>query len=301
MKEVFTFLLLGISFICNSQNLSLDELVSLRKKSLVTVEETLTQKGWNYIKGNSPDFGKLGSATFAYKKSTYDDKAQSFITYFYSDNSSEKKMSVQVNSKEKYTSYLARIKALGCKLIDSEMSEGSLIKTYQGLTTTFKIEITTTVDDFSSSTKTVYFFILIDNEYYNNKPSLFDDLVAVEATEAVDTVAAATSEETIYGGAETDNTDNRSLEEIADSYKIEKTFFIGYWSCSNFSIRFYENGTCMTTDSNKNDSWQEWFLRGNQLILNNNKIFYIKRRSSNSFEYSLSKFGETESAYRIGN
>ena len=295
MKKIFSFILFSISTLCNSQNLTLDELVSLRKKSLVSVEESLSVKGWNYIKGDSPEFDKLGSATFAYKKSSYDDKAQSFITYFYSDNSTEKKISIQINSKEKYTSYLTKIKALGCKLIDSEMSEGSIIKTYQGKTTTFKIEVTTVIEEFSSSTKTLYYIVLLDNKYYNRQ-YLFEDV-------AVDTTSAAVEDPVYEEAVEADDEESAgSTEEILDSYNIGKEFFSGNWSCDNFTVKFFEDGTSLMTHSNTNNKFSDkWNLISNKIFFGDGRIFYIKKRDSNSFTYSLTKDGEWKYAYRIGN
>ena len=70
MKKKLSILIYSLSF---SQNLTLDELISLRKKDLATVEEKLTLKGWSYIRGEEPQIGNLGKATFAFNKSLLKD------------------------------------------------------------------------------------------------------------------------------------------------------------------------------------------------------------------------------------
>jgi hypothetical protein len=186
MNKTFTLLFILIYSLSFSQNLTLDELISLRKKDLATIEEKLTLKGWSYIRGEEPQIGNLGRASFAYNKSKYDDTAESFISYLYSDVTETKRITIQTVKKEKYNLFLGRIKALGCKLIDSNISNGDIKKVYQGATLTFIISISTQKNDFSS-TSTLYKLIMMDNSDYRNN---FDVNVLEFAAPAADTTAA---------------------------------------------------------------------------------------------------------------
>ena len=163
--KVFVSLLL-FSLTSYSQNLTIDEVVALRKKNIANVEEFLTAKNWSYIGSNAPQSGNLGNARFAYGKSNYDDKAEAFIKYLYSETTGRKRISLQIHKKDKYNLYLARIKTLGCKLIKSKISDNGIEKIYQGATTTFIIDVKTQSEEYSSATKTIYHFFIIENSDY---------------------------------------------------------------------------------------------------------------------------------------
>jgi len=165
MKKIIILVLISFSGLSQAQNLSFDQVINLRKQNLATVEEYLTSKNWSFLDGTEPTYERLGNATFTYKRSMYDDKAECFFKYMYSQNSDRKRISVQLVKKDIYNTYLARIKSLGCKLIKSEIVDGSLEKTYQGATTTIRISISTNKEDFYSS-KTIYYFFILDNEDY---------------------------------------------------------------------------------------------------------------------------------------
>ncbi|MEO8535270.1 MAG: hypothetical protein ABI441_16045 [Flavobacterium sp.] len=110
----------------------------------------------------------MGVIVFSYKKSDYDDKAQSFLKYFYSSITKNKRLSIQVNTKEVYNSYLTRLKSLGCKIINSKIENGEIIKFYEGSTIIINVRVATLKDEFAS-TKTFYTFSLFEkDDYYRN-------------------------------------------------------------------------------------------------------------------------------------
>lgn len=149
-----------------SQNLSFDQVLNLRKNNLAQVEEYLSSRGWSFLEGAASTDSTLASATFTYKRSTYEDKAESFLLFVSSSDNSSNRVRLQVVKKDIYELYLARIKALGCKLIKSEIVDGGIIKVYQGATTTIKINILTDKDE-DYSTKTAYLFFILDNYDYS--------------------------------------------------------------------------------------------------------------------------------------
>ncbi|MCX6351901.1 MAG: hypothetical protein NTX03_08560 [Bacteroidetes bacterium] len=166
IKTILSILLFLITSNGYSQNLSLDEVISLKKKNLAELEEYLSSRNWNYQSGSEPTSEKMGEAHFTFHKSYYDDKAESFITYYYDEG--VYRVGIQVASKEKYNNYLARIKSYGCTLIKSEIKDGDVIKIYKGLTTTIKITITTQLNNFGSTETTYYFFIVSNDDYINS-------------------------------------------------------------------------------------------------------------------------------------
>jgi len=164
MKNILFIAVLFLSASSNAQNLSLDEALSLRKKGIASVEEYLTNKGWDLISAQEPVESKLGTMTFAYKKSEYDDKAQSFLNYYYSPITGRKRLNIQINKKENYNLYLSKLKTLGVRIITSKIKDGEIYKTYQGPTTTIQVVVATQSE--YSSTKTTYSFFILDNEDY---------------------------------------------------------------------------------------------------------------------------------------
>ena len=147
------------------QNVTLDQVISLRSKTLADVEEFLTAKSWQFTSATEPGDGIMGSATFAYDKSIYDDKALSFITYYYGKYlTSSNRINIQVNKTATYNTFIARLKALGYKLSSSKVDNGNIVKIYKGKSHTIEVISGTQREDFT--TKTTYqFFICTSYDY----------------------------------------------------------------------------------------------------------------------------------------
>ncbi len=170
MKNFITFCCIFFTaFFMQSQNLTIDELALLRKKSFGNLEETLSSKNWVYIEGQEAEEGSMESATFAFNKKEYDDSAQAFLKFIYDNSENEELCSHRIVlhffTKEKYNSYINRLKAIGCELIKSQIEDGVINKIYQGKTTTFKLSIVAEKDDFGT-TKTRYQLFVISNADY---------------------------------------------------------------------------------------------------------------------------------------
>lgn len=271
------------------QNLTLDELLGLRKKDLATVEEKLTLKGWSFIRGNEPEYGSLGEAAFAYNKSSYGDKAEAFIRYLYSDSKDRKRIDVQISKKDKYNLYLARIKSLGCKLINSKISDGNIKKTYQGATTTFILTISTQQDDFQS-TKTVYHILIIDNTDYRIN---FDENILLEFDDSVVDTTAVTE---VFSDDTT--TVYSSEEEIP---KLTASFLNGQWKTETTTFYFLSNGEVIRKFEDGTETVDNWRITDDKLSIGmgiNLVIFNIYSITQNSFSYNTNKSYQIIYAYR---
>lgn len=166
MKNIFILFLLCFSVTNYSQNLSLEEIMNLRKLDVANVEERLSTKGWSFLSSEEGTEKSMGVVDFAYNKNSYNDTADSFLTYYFSNYTGFSRVSLQVHNLIKYNTYLARIKSFGCKLIASNISDGSIQKVYQGATTTFMVTTSTHKEDFSSATKTLYRIFIVENSDY---------------------------------------------------------------------------------------------------------------------------------------
>lgn len=166
-KITITFLILLIGITASSQNLTLSQALSVRKKNIAEAEEYLTQKNWSMIGAEAPTPSTYGILSFAFNKSDYDDKAESFISLYYVDeNPDENRISIQVHKKEKYNEYINQIKEWGGKIYDSYIEGKVFYKIYQGSTITYIIDSSTQKDNFSSSS-TIYGFFIMTNESFN--------------------------------------------------------------------------------------------------------------------------------------
>ena len=292
MNKKLTLVFILIYSLSFSQNLTLDELIGLRKRDLATVEEKLTLKGWSFIRGEEPENGNLGKATFAYNKSSYEDKAESFINYLYSDISDRKRIDIQIVKKEKYNLFLARIKALGCKLIDSNISDGNIKKIYQGATLTFIISIATQKEDYSSTSTLYHFFVVENSDYRIN----FDESVSeYDYNNAVDSTATYVPE-----------TAEIVEEEVIEETKqpITEDFFIGRWTNENSVFTFSNSGVFTQKFDDGTEIITKWKFINNKLIVGENNdytIYYIIEYDTNYLSYNTSKNKKIFYASRIGN
>lgn len=159
----FGFLLISCSVF--SQNLTLAQVLEIKKKDLGNAEEYLTAKGWEFKKAVEPTDDKLGSATFTYNKSDMSDLAESFLIYYYSSYSDITRISIQINKKTKYNEYISAIKGYGCKLINSKVEDCSIVKIYRGATTTFEVTSSTSSNYYSEETAIWNVFIVSNADY----------------------------------------------------------------------------------------------------------------------------------------
>lgn len=173
MKILFISFAIYLSSIqMQSQNLSIDELSSLRKKSFGNLEEVLSIKNWSFLKGSEETTEKMGTATFTFNKMEYNDEASAFLEFYYDNSENEElcnhKINLQFFDKAKYNNYVSRLKSLGCKLIKSKIEDGNIVKIYQGSTTTFQISIVSEKDLLGTTNTTYNLFIMDNVDYFIN-------------------------------------------------------------------------------------------------------------------------------------
>ncbi|WPO77187.1 hypothetical protein [Flavobacterium sp. KACC 22761] len=163
MKK-FIFLVLLLSYANNfyCQNLTLDELIALRKSDVAQVEEFVTQKNWTFLSANAPQYNEMASATFTYNKSATNDLAESFLTYAYSDTAN--RLNLQFANKDQYNSYINRLKALGYDFIVSKVQNDAIVKLYLGKGLT--IELTVSSKNENNSTRTSYNLLITSSNDY---------------------------------------------------------------------------------------------------------------------------------------
>lgn len=179
MKKIcYTLLVLLLFTSSYSQNLTLSELLSLRKKNLAEVEEYLTAKGWEYSSSKEVDEIEMESISFAYKNdyTNNEEKAESFLGYYY-HSVFPSRISIQIHRREKYLQYITAVKKYNPKLIKSYTTDDSVVKVYQGKSTTFlfktkksEFEVSDNyyIDGHRSVLKDIWFLQIFDNEDYNN-------------------------------------------------------------------------------------------------------------------------------------
>ncbi len=170
-NKVFTrFLIITFHLIFSnsviSQNLTIAQILEIKKKDLGNAEEYLTTKGWEFNDAEEASSDKLGKATFTYNKSEMSDLAESFLVYYYSSFLDITRIQIQVNSKVKYNEYINSIKGYGCVLINSEIKDGRIVKVYRGKTTTFRISSSTS-SNFYNEKSAIWTIFIASNEDYD--------------------------------------------------------------------------------------------------------------------------------------
>ena len=148
-----------------AQNLTLAQILEIKKMDLGNAEEYLTVKGWEFKNAEEPTDDKLGIASFTYNKSETSDLAESFLKYFYDSYSDITRINIQISKKVKYTEYLNSIKGYGCKLINSKVENGKIVKIYRRATTTFEIKSSTSSNYYNEESAIWTIFIVSNDDY----------------------------------------------------------------------------------------------------------------------------------------
>jgi hypothetical protein len=165
MRIFFLICFALIANFANSQNITFDQAQNLRKKSLVDVEAFLTARGWSMTEAEEGTSDKMGSATFGYNVDRFDsEKASSWISFLISDIGNSNRISIQIHKPSLYTSFIARLKPNGYKLISTKIEDGGIRKKYSNSTTTCVITTSTSEGTFTRGT--TYKFFFIDNYSY---------------------------------------------------------------------------------------------------------------------------------------
>lgn len=170
-KILFLGLLFLMTVQVSAQNLSLSELISLRKMDLDEAETFLTKRGWHYRTGEAPEEGKLGSAEFVYGSNGDFDYAESFLRFYYRVYG-ENRIGIQIGKSQKATEYLEAIKRFAPSPINTKVENGNLIKIYVGATTTFELTTTKSRNKFGDDLASWNLFI-VENEDYGEEFGYF--------------------------------------------------------------------------------------------------------------------------------
>ncbi len=165
-KNLFVLFIILSYSLSNAQNLTLAQILDVRKKDLGNAEEYLTSKGWEFLEAEEPEFDKMGSATFTYNKDDMSSRAESFLTFLYSDSAQNNRVSIQISKKIKYTEYINSIKSFGCKILSSKVEEGKIVKIYRGATTTFVIKSGTSTNYYEEDTA-MWLILVLSNEDFD--------------------------------------------------------------------------------------------------------------------------------------
>jgi hypothetical protein len=163
MKNLLVFIILALVTTSSfSQNLSLDQIVEIRKKNLVQAEEFLTQKGWDFEDGVDSELFTI--VYFNYKSKNKSGQIVANLDFISQGKTQKVRVSVTFLSRDKYSEYINRINEFGCKLLESKIRDSKLIKTYQGSTTTFILESSTAQNDTFTSTYPIFKILVLSNE-----------------------------------------------------------------------------------------------------------------------------------------
>ncbi|MFD0964287.1 toxin-antitoxin system YwqK family antitoxin [Pseudofulvibacter geojedonensis] len=162
MKYIMRVVVLFFVFITNAQNITLNDLqIVCNKKSSELVNQYLMNKGWEYYDSEKGDTYKYNTITWAYEKSSYDDKATGWF-YLYTYEGEPNKVSYNVFNINSYNKIKKSLSSYGYKLKDDKIENDKIISTYEN--SKFRIEVTTSKrkdNDIYDRSFTSYSFMLI--------------------------------------------------------------------------------------------------------------------------------------------
>lgn len=164
MKTIFTIFSLLFFSLSFSQNLTINELISLREKHFTEVTEYLMNKNWEYGNENNPNGKTMGNISYSFDKQNSKSENVYFLSFYYLNNSPNR-LEFQTLQNEKYRLYIAQMKSLGLKKIYSKKEKNKSTEIYQGKKVSIKASIETEKDN-DIGQKTYYFFLVLSNNDY---------------------------------------------------------------------------------------------------------------------------------------
>lgn len=158
MKPKIYFLSLFFTiFIANNtfaQNLSFDDFIDLKKKSLSGFNEYLNSRGWETLEDES------GNKTINSNKLIHKSSG-STIGFVRNDEDQNNKISLFITQKDIYSQYITKMNGLGYRLIKAEVENGDIVKVYQGKKNTIKVTTITNTSNYSIPTTNSYIFLTL--------------------------------------------------------------------------------------------------------------------------------------------
>jgi hypothetical protein len=114
MKKLLITTLLLLPLTIFAQNISLEQVISLRTKTLKEVKAYLTSKNWKMTEVMKPSRDFLGSVDFALNKNNAIDTPVLVISYLYKNLTAEKiRISFKVYNDDDFNIYMAQLNSLG--------------------------------------------------------------------------------------------------------------------------------------------------------------------------------------------
>lgn len=164
MYTNFLFISFVISTIyLNGQNLTIDQVISLRNKTVVEVEEFLISKNWELTGVTIPIDSTItsGVLSFAYNKNPISDRAECFISYYYlnpiiDNNKRGNQISIQLHNKTVYNKFISRLNEIGFKFKYSKVKEGEIIKIYKNDSLTVEVKNKTFKEEFTTINQYIF-------------------------------------------------------------------------------------------------------------------------------------------------
>jgi hypothetical protein len=152
----------------NAQNLTMDQLLEIKKKDIGSAEDYLAANGWEFMEESEPYWDKLGSVVYAFAMDYTIQRAESVLFYVYNDITSEIRIVVQVREKEKYSEYVKAIMDYDCEMVSSKVENNESVKLYQGAITTFMIRSGSSGNYFNEHSDVWTFSIFSNDDYDQN-------------------------------------------------------------------------------------------------------------------------------------
>ncbi|MFV0150266.1 hypothetical protein OBJ95_06600 [Empedobacter falsenii] len=158
MRKILLIITIILSQSSYSQNISFEEIVNLRSKSIGYIDDILLEKEWELIDSEYEDQAGYRQIVYGYNLNHFDLLNTEYLLVFeISNNIENNKITFQTSDKKVYLEYLNNIKSKG-KLFHSRIEDKNVVKFYRNNFANFKVITDTEITD--NGLKTKYIIII---------------------------------------------------------------------------------------------------------------------------------------------
>ena len=160
MKKILITTLLLLPLSIYAQDISLEQVLSLKSKTLKEVKAYLTSKNWKMTEVMNPSRDLLGSVDFVLYKNKSNDTPVLAISYLYKNSSTDRnRITFKIYNETAFDNYLTQLNSLGFKLQKNDDEASDQEKIYQLNAITIKVKTKAEYLEYYS------FFILSTSDY----------------------------------------------------------------------------------------------------------------------------------------
>jgi len=163
---IYCFFILSPAF---SQNLKLEDLLLLQKKTHSEVKKYLVNKGWKIMHEHYSDEKKFGDIRFSFNNDSKDTSAASYLTFYYEGKLiSQNRIEFEMLKRQSFDLYLSDFEHEGFKYEQTKKDLNQSTDIYNNNSVNIEATIMP-VKNYYGKEQTFYTFLIIDKKFEKKK------------------------------------------------------------------------------------------------------------------------------------